>query len=231
MNGGHDLGGLHGLGPVAPEANEPVFHADWERRAFALTLAMGAHRRWNLDRSRFTRENRHPVDYLSTGYYELWVKALEQLTTEEGFLRPDEIAAGHALIPPPAHARPALKAEEVAPTLARGGPSERPISAAPRFAVGDPVRVKLSTSPLHTRAPRYCRGRPGVIHALRIDEIERETRHDVIAFLTWLGEGIGPRGALHAPGHDEFRRARHLPRRADDPRGDLLIAMDACSPR
>ncbi|MFC0409692.1 adenylosuccinate lyase [Roseomonas elaeocarpi] len=26
----------------------------------------------------------------------------------------------------------------------------------------------------------------------RIDEIEHETRHDVIAFLTWLGEGIGP---------------------------------------
>src|SRR5437868_4873639 len=26
----------------------------------------------------------------------------------------------------------------------------------------------------------------------RIDAIERETRHDVIAFLTWLGEAIGP---------------------------------------
>src|ERR1700722_13387981 len=26
----------------------------------------------------------------------------------------------------------------------------------------------------------------------RIDAIERETRHDVIAFLTWLAEGIGP---------------------------------------
>ena len=26
----------------------------------------------------------------------------------------------------------------------------------------------------------------------RIDEIERETRHDVIAFLTWLAEGVGP---------------------------------------
>ena len=26
----------------------------------------------------------------------------------------------------------------------------------------------------------------------RIEAIERETRHDVIAFLTWLGEGIGP---------------------------------------
>lgn len=166
MNGGHDLGGLHGLGPVAPEPNEPIFHADWERRAFALTLAMGAHRRWNLDRSRFTRENRHPVDYLSSSYYELWVKALEQLTTEEGFLRADEIAAGHALVPPPAHARPALKAEEVAPTLARGGPSERPVAATPLYKIGDAVRVKLATSPLHTRAPRYVRGRPGVIHSL-----------------------------------------------------------------
>jgi adenylosuccinate lyase len=26
----------------------------------------------------------------------------------------------------------------------------------------------------------------------RIDEIERETRHDVIAFLTWLAESVGP---------------------------------------
>ena len=34
MNGGHDLGGMHGLGPIAPERDEPVFHADWERRAF-----------------------------------------------------------------------------------------------------------------------------------------------------------------------------------------------------
>ena len=55
MNGGHDLGGMHGLGPVAPEPAEPVFHAPWERRAFALTLAMGAHGRWTLDRSRFAR--------------------------------------------------------------------------------------------------------------------------------------------------------------------------------
>lgn len=165
MNGGHDLGGMHGLGPIAPEPDEPVFHAEWERRIFALTLAMGAHRRWTLDRSRFTRENRHPVDYLSSSYYELWLKALEQLAGEEGFLRADEIAAGRALAPKPGHARPPLTADEVGPTLARGGPSERPVATKPRFAVGDSVRVKLATSPLHTRAPRYVRGRPGVIEA------------------------------------------------------------------
>jgi nitrile hydratase len=165
MNGGHDLGGMHGLGPVAPEANEPVFHAEWERRAFALTLAMGAQRRWNLDRSRFAREDRHPVDYLSSSYYELWVKALERLASEEGFLRADEIAAGRALVAPPAHSRPALAASDVGPLLARGGPADRAVNTAPRFAVGDTVRVKLATSPLHTRVPRYCRGRPGTVHA------------------------------------------------------------------
>ena len=43
------MGGQHGFGPVEPEPDEPVFHAEWERRAFALTLAMGATGEWNLD--------------------------------------------------------------------------------------------------------------------------------------------------------------------------------------
>ncbi len=40
MNGGHDLGGIHGLGPIDPEPEqvEPVFHGEWEKRVFALTL-------------------------------------------------------------------------------------------------------------------------------------------------------------------------------------------------
>ena len=47
--------------------------------------------------------------------------------------------------------------------------------------------------------PRCIRERGGAALARlspadleRLDEIERETRHDVIAFLTWLGEAIGP---------------------------------------
>ena len=41
MNSAHDLGGRHGFGPIAPEAenSEPVFHEDWERKALALVLA------------------------------------------------------------------------------------------------------------------------------------------------------------------------------------------------
>ena len=32
MNGVHDMGGMHGMGPVQYENNEPVFHARWEGR-------------------------------------------------------------------------------------------------------------------------------------------------------------------------------------------------------
>ena len=51
----------------------------------------------------------------------------------------------------------------------------------------------------------------GEIDVAAIDAIEAVTKHDVIAFLTWAGEKLGPGAALAAPGHDQLRRARHLP--------------------
>ena len=42
MNGIHDMGGMHGMGPIEYESNEPVFHEPWEARAFALNRAMSA---------------------------------------------------------------------------------------------------------------------------------------------------------------------------------------------
>ena len=73
MNGIHDLGGMHGFGPVDPEPNEPVFHHDWERRAFALNLAAGFLGRWNIDMGRYAREHMPPAEYLATTYYEHWL--------------------------------------------------------------------------------------------------------------------------------------------------------------
>ena len=49
MNGAADMGGMHGFGPVEPETDEPVFHADWEKTAFALNRAIGVAGIWNLD--------------------------------------------------------------------------------------------------------------------------------------------------------------------------------------
>ncbi len=102
MNGAQDMGGMHGFGPVEPEPNEPVFHAEWEKRAFALTLAMGMPGGWNIDMSRFARENRPPAEYLSMSYYQIWFAALEHMMKERGLVSDDEIAAGHSLRPPKA---------------------------------------------------------------------------------------------------------------------------------
>lgn len=91
MNGAHDLGGMHGFGAIDPEPDEPVFHAEWERRVFALTLAMGAHGAWNLDQSRYARECMNPADYLTSSYYEHWLFGLERLLVANGFVTGQEI--------------------------------------------------------------------------------------------------------------------------------------------
>lgn len=162
MNGGQDLGGQHGHGPVQPEPNEPVFHGDWEKRAFALTLAMGMPGGWNIDMGRFARENRPPNQYLDMTYYQIWFAALVTLMKERGLVTEDEIKAGHSLH----KAKPVpriLKSEDVAKTLHRGGPTERDTNTKPAFVVGARVRAKNINPPTHTRLPRYVRGHVGTI--------------------------------------------------------------------
>lgn len=150
MNGGQDLGGAHGFGPVNPEPNEPVFHAEWEKRAFALTVAMGFHGRWNIDMSRWYRENRDPRDYLDSSYYEIWFKGLESLIADRGLLED----AGKLKAP---------DATQAAALLRMGGKASVDVDVPARFRAGDRVRVLNRHPPTHTRMPRYCRGRQGVV--------------------------------------------------------------------
>jgi nitrile hydratase beta subunit len=162
MNGAHDMGGMHGFGPVTPEPNEPVFHAEWEKRAFALTLAMATPAGWNIDMSRFARENRPPAEYLSMSYYQIWFAAIETMLAERGLVTGDEIDAGHALHPQKAVKR-TLSPGDVAQVLYRGGPTERETNSAAKFKTGDTVRAKTINPVTHTRLPRYVRGHVGTI--------------------------------------------------------------------
>jgi nitrile hydratase subunit beta len=164
MNGVHDMGGMHGFGTVSPEPDEPVFHADWERRVFALTLAMGATGEWNLDASRFARENRPPGDYLNKTYYEIWLAGLQQLLAEHELVTEDEVSAGRALEPRKPVQR-VLAAGDVAATLGRGGPTDREPAHPAMFKLGDRVRAKNMNPPAHTRLPRYVRGHSGTVSA------------------------------------------------------------------
>lgn len=162
MNGPHDLGGAHGFGPVAPEADEPVFHADWERRAFALVLAMGGAGAWTIDMSRHARERIPPAEYLAASYYEKWLLGLERLLVENGLVTPAELRAGRSMGAPAA--LPHKPTAETAPAaLAKGGPADRPSVAPALFAVDDTVRARVMNPAGHTRLPRYVRGRTGRI--------------------------------------------------------------------
>jgi nitrile hydratase len=162
MNGVHDLGGMHGMGPITPEADEPVFHERWEARIAALSAATGAYGKWNIDARRHAYERIAPADYLRMSYYERWLAGLITILQEAGLATRAELESGKPA-PGSAKAVPALTAEQVAPMFARGRQFERPVNAPPRFAVGDPVRAKKINPAGHTRLPRYARGNAGVI--------------------------------------------------------------------
>ncbi len=166
MNGAHDLGGMMGFGPIAPEPNEPVFHCDWERRALALTLAAAACGEWNLDMVRFARESLPSAAYLSKSYSDIWITALEQLLLKAGMVAAEELQQGRASIP----ARPVngkLAYGDVEDALRKGAPYDRPPSTRALYREGEKVRTKVMHPSTHTRLPRYARGKVGLIEAVR----------------------------------------------------------------
>jgi nitrile hydratase len=166
MNGPQDLGGQMGFGPVAPEKDEPLFHAEWEKRALGVTIAAGGMGHWNIDESRHARESLHPADYYASSYYEIWTKALEVLLQRHGFVTPEELARGAQLVPG-AKPKRVLKGTDVPALLARGGLCDRPVSTPARFKAGDRVRARNFSPTGHTRLPRYARGKSGVVDAVR----------------------------------------------------------------
>src|SRR6266702_4886364 len=52
--------------------------------------------------------------------------------------------------------------------------------------------AELGVIPKQAAKAVWAKGRDVTFDVARIDEIERETRHDVIAFLTHLAEIVGP---------------------------------------
>ena len=93
MNGIHDLGGRHGLGPINPELNEPVFHAPWEGRAFGLFASTFVFAGYTVDEFRHAIENMDPAHYLKSSYYEHWMSAFESLLTKRGIVTREELDA------------------------------------------------------------------------------------------------------------------------------------------
>jgi nitrile hydratase subunit beta len=181
MNGVHDMGGMHGMGPIQHEQNEPVFHARWEGRVFALNRAVGAWRKWSLDASRHQKELFLPADYFRMSYYEKFYAGMVELMVRTGLVTRAEIDTGK-----PASgshkATPALTAPLAVALIAKGVPASRDVAVAPLFKAGQRVRARVINPTGHTRLPRYARGKFGTV----------ERDHGVFVFpdtsAHWLGE-------------------------------------------
>jgi nitrile hydratase subunit beta len=164
VDGVHDMGGMHGFGPVEAEADEPVFHAPWEARTFGLSLVAGAN---GLTRGpgRVAIESMPPADYLASSYFERWAASLEERLIAKGTLTRAEIDARAAS----SGAEP-TRSEGTSPDMLALVPrfldSPQPTSGVDvpcSFSVGDRVTVKRMAPPAHHRCPRYVRGVAGTV--------------------------------------------------------------------
>ncbi|HEX3861654.1 MAG TPA: nitrile hydratase subunit beta [Stellaceae bacterium] len=161
----HDMGGMHGFGPVEAEPNEPVFHEPWESRVMAMQRAMGYTKLWTIDGGRASLETLPPLTYLAASYYQRWFLGLERRVVTHGLVGADELAAGHSLRPGRQLNRK-LMPSDVPATMVRGN-YERPAATPARFKTGDPVRARNISPTTHTRLPRYARGKLGTVEAIR----------------------------------------------------------------
>ncbi len=158
MNGIHDMGGMQDMGPIHVEKNEPVFHAAWEPRIFALFNAVDL--TWPVLRSQL--EMIPPVDYLRMSYYEKWLTAFVPLITNAGMVTAAEIESGK---PDGSTAGKwhVVTVAEVATWNAPDTAEGDKLRIAPHFRAGQSVRARNINPPTHTRLPRYVRGKVGTI--------------------------------------------------------------------
>lgn len=171
MNGPHDMGGMHGFGPVVREENEPVFHGDWEKRVYGIMRAAMVNRVYNIDEMRHGIERMPPAEYLGSSYYERWLATAERLLAEKGVVSTEELEARVALLEanPDAPLPRREDAQFIESMRARisARPSYEREGPTPRFVPGDRVFTRNVHPTGHTRLPRYARGKHGVIHQLR----------------------------------------------------------------
>ena len=215
MNGVHDMGGQQDMGPVVYEKNEPVFHAPWEGRIYALTRAMRAWRKWSLDADRHALELMAPVDYLRMSYYERWVHMLEAQLVQYGLVSKEEIRRGQAA-PGSTKATPVFSRATSDRWLTRGIPSSEDPHVRPLFNVSESVRARNINPTGHTRLPRYARGKTGMIvrdHGVYLfpdtnAHVQGEKRQHVysvrFAARELWGESASPRDSVYLDLWDDY---------------------------
>jgi nitrile hydratase subunit beta len=171
MNGIHDMGGMQGAGPIAPENDEPVFHKQWEKDVFAIRVAVLGQGFFNRDEFRHAVERMDWRYYLESSYYEHWLTATETLLSEKGLIGREELEARVKQVKEhpevianfPSSNGPSQLVGRLEKIVREGGSNKRETGKASRFKLGDKVAVRNIHPIGHTRSPRYIRGKRGAI--------------------------------------------------------------------
>ena len=171
MNGIHDMGGMQGAGPIAPEHDEPVFHEQWEKNVFAIQIAASGQGLYSGAEFRHAIERMNWTHYLESSYYEHWLTAIETLLSEKGIISREELEARVKQVKehpevianfPPSNGSDQL-ASRLEQMVRQGGSTRRETGTTPRFELGDKIAVRNIHPGGHTRLPRYIRGKRGTI--------------------------------------------------------------------
>ncbi len=186
----HNLGGLEGLGSINFEKR--VFVEAWEQRIFGIHTAMMALSNhlsqalpqyeiekvptrfksfWTWGHLRMGAEAMHPFEYFRLRYYEKWLGGISSFFVDEGYITQAELEARIAeILSDPTQAEAPLPSggeaaidQQVDKYLREGDSPMRSAPAAPKFKVGDKVRIKDQPPGDHTRLPGHLRNRVGVV--------------------------------------------------------------------
>jgi len=165
LDGIHDVGGRQGFGPIEVTDVDPPFPTDWEARAFGITKSVTAVSDYSVDKFRYTREQLPPLEYLTSPYFEQWMRGTMAMLVGSGLVSAEELATGCSNGSSPQGVGPA-KTKEDAHAAATGSVRfDGPFNGAPAFASGDRVMISMSAPRGHTRLPQYVRGRSGTVIA------------------------------------------------------------------
>jgi len=187
----HNIAGIENLGEI--DFQKRVFVVPWEERIFGIHVAMmglsnhldtdsvpdysissvptNFDSTWTWGHLRMGAEAMNPFDYFKFRYYEKWLGGISGFFIEEGYITEEELDAKTALYledgnldnaPLPDKPEPAID-EQVMKYLREGDSPQRDVEVAPKFAVGDKIRVKSIPPTEHTRLPGNLQGKIGTI--------------------------------------------------------------------
>ncbi|HZI77944.1 MAG TPA: nitrile hydratase subunit beta [Vicinamibacterales bacterium] len=163
MNGIHDMGGMHGMGPIQVREDERPFHAEWEGRAWGLIRAAGPFGPARRRNFRYEHEVLPPAQYLQMQYYERFIKLLIDRLMTAKLLTQAELDSGRA-DPASPKSQPRVTPAMIAEQATRRRSLRRDdLRIQPGFTVGQDVRARNINPVGHTRLPRYMRGHRGTI--------------------------------------------------------------------